>query len=876
MEDIDAEIIPNAPSSELLRDRRHSEMSFLHERSEYKVSFLHPDERPPAKVAVGVWEKKVKKYQRRCQSYSWIDWLGYFLPCVAWIKTYNVREWLFWDFLAGLSVAFMVIPQGMSYANLANLPAIFGLYGAFVPTLVYGIFGTCGQLAVGPVAVTSLLLGSGLQNLFNGQVNSSPNSPADPCLQDQYNRAAVQIAFMAGLIYSAVGFLGMGWIVNFLSRSVISGFMTAAATIILLGQVKYILGVTVAKVDPVQDQLTNLVNAVKVPGAFLWREFVMGGFFIVFLLFLRWAGNRTFRGYRLVLLGAMGPLLVTIIGTASMNIFKWYEVFPITSTTTTAVVKNVTNSTALTLAAYCSTILNSTNVTAAALSMNTTLYTPSNCTSNSTKTSSTTNSTSNSTKANTTTTSSTSSNGTNSCASAMYTCLNGNLSCFQQAKTTFAATTCVSNITGCVTTATACLTASTCVIKVPKANKTTNPLIKPVGAIPQGMPNFTAGWFFPMSNFGSEIVLAIIICMVDICESISIAKAMALRRHYEIDGGKELRGLGIANVLGSLFNCYTTTGSFSRSSVSFSVGSHTPLASFITGMVMLFVLLFLTPLFTNMPQNVQGAIIIVAVLGLMDFGEAWFLFKVSKVDFLVWLVAWLCTMFLGVEIGIGISVGCSILLLVMHTAFPTVRMLGCLPNTAMYRCIKQYPEAKPVDGILILRVDAPLYFANVQYVKEWIRRRLRKCQERNLSPPISFVIIDLSAVSVMDATAIHFFLDLIFTMKQQKISMQLVNPTWKVLQVLKDSGVLEQLDENAVHVVTHDAVLYAKDLLSSEASSRSIRSTPDCQPAATPSLEQHNESNDVIVEPAVGTVEIITEGTPPPSIAGSPIVSGAF
>ena len=144
MEDVDTEILPNAPSAELLRDRRPSEISFLHERSEYKVSFLHPDERPPAKVALGVWEKKLKKYQRRCQSYSWVDWLGYFLPCIGWIKNYNVRQWLFWDLLAGLSVGFMVIPQGMSYANLANLPAIFGLVWLF--TIVYFSFSFCLQL----------------------------------------------------------------------------------------------------------------------------------------------------------------------------------------------------------------------------------------------------------------------------------------------------------------------------------------------------------------------------------------------------------------------------------------------------------------------------------------------------------------------------------------------------------------------------------------------------------------------------------------------------------------------------------------------------------------------------------------------------------
>jgi hypothetical protein len=111
-------------------------------------------------------KEQKEQYKKEVEGFSWYDWLAYFIPCFRWLKTYKWKEWLLWDVLAGLSVGAMVIPQGMSYANLAGLPQVYGLYGAFVPCLVYSLLGSSRQLSVGPVAVTSILLGNGLESLF--------------------------------------------------------------------------------------------------------------------------------------------------------------------------------------------------------------------------------------------------------------------------------------------------------------------------------------------------------------------------------------------------------------------------------------------------------------------------------------------------------------------------------------------------------------------------------------------------------------------------------------------------------------------------------------------------------------------------------------
>ncbi len=135
------------------------------------------------------------------------------------------------DLIAGLTVGVMLVPQGMAYALLAGLPPVFGLYAALVPQIIYAMMGTSRQLSVGPVAMDSLLVASGLAALNLSGI-------------DEYLSMAIFLAFFMGLIQIILGLLRMGFLVNFLSKPVISGFTSAAAIIIGLSQLKYLLGVS--------------------------------------------------------------------------------------------------------------------------------------------------------------------------------------------------------------------------------------------------------------------------------------------------------------------------------------------------------------------------------------------------------------------------------------------------------------------------------------------------------------------------------------------------------------------------------------------------------------------------------------------------------
>ncbi|RXG32588.1 SulP family inorganic anion transporter [Leeuwenhoekiella marinoflava] len=178
-----------------------------------------------------------------------------YFPILSWLPNYK-KSYLSGDISAGITVGIMLIPQGMAYAMIAGLPPVFGLYAALIPQVIYAIMGTSRQLAIGPVAMDSLLIASGLGALSLTGIN-------------EYISMAIFLALFIGVIQVLLGFLKMGFLVNFLSKPVISGFTSAAALIIGITQLKHLLGISVTSNRTLQiiqqtlDQL-DLINPVAV------------------------------------------------------------------------------------------------------------------------------------------------------------------------------------------------------------------------------------------------------------------------------------------------------------------------------------------------------------------------------------------------------------------------------------------------------------------------------------------------------------------------------------------------------------------------------------------------------------------------------------
>ena len=152
------------------------------------------------------------------------------------------------DFIAGITVSVLLIPQGMAYALIAGLPPIYGLYAALSPQIIYALLGTSKQLAVGPVAMDSLLVAAGLGSI--GILGP-----------EEYIQSAILLAFLMGAIQFLLGLFKMGFLVSFLSKPLIKGFTSGAAIIIGLSQVKHILGISLHQSNKIQVLAISLVNS---------------------------------------------------------------------------------------------------------------------------------------------------------------------------------------------------------------------------------------------------------------------------------------------------------------------------------------------------------------------------------------------------------------------------------------------------------------------------------------------------------------------------------------------------------------------------------------------------------------------------------------
>ena len=158
------------------------------------------------------------------------------IPILSWLPSYK-KAALSGDLSAGLTVGVMLIPQGIAYAMIAGLPPIYGLYTAMTPQVIYAIFGTSRQLSVGPTAMDSLIVAAGITSIATFGTAGTEN----------YIAAAIMLAFLMGLMQLAFGIFKLGFLVNFLSKPVISGFTSAAAIIIGLNQLKHIFGIEIPR-----------------------------------------------------------------------------------------------------------------------------------------------------------------------------------------------------------------------------------------------------------------------------------------------------------------------------------------------------------------------------------------------------------------------------------------------------------------------------------------------------------------------------------------------------------------------------------------------------------------------------------------------------
>ncbi|KAJ4750366.1 sulfate transporter 1 [Rhynchospora pubera] len=301
----------------------------------------------------------------------------------------------------------------------------------------------------------------------------------------------------------------------------------------------------------------------------------------------------------------------------------------------------------------------------------------------------------------------------------------------------------------------------------------------------------------------------IITGVIALAEGIAVGRSFAMYKNYQIDGNKEMIAFGMMNIVGSLTSCYLTTGPFSRSAVNYNAGCKTAMSNVVMAIAVMITLLFLTPLFHYTPLVVLSAIIISAMLGLIDYEAAIHLWHVDKIDFCVCLGAYLGVVFGSVEIGLVVAVTISILRVLLFIARPRTTVLGNIPNSMVYRRVDQYPIAQSIPGIFILHIDAPIYFANASYLRERISRGIDD-EEDVLKTKgrtnLQYVILDLGAVGSIDTSGISMLEDLKKNLDRRGLQLVLANPGSEIMKKLDKSKVLEGIGHEWIFLTVAEAV----------------------------------------------------------------------
>lgn len=553
-----------------------------------------------------------------------------FFPFLDWLPKYTKSNFGK-DIVAGLTVGIILIPQGMAYAMIAGLPPVYGLYASVFPVLVYAFLGTSRQIAVGPVAMDSLLVAAGLGTLAITGV-------------ENYILMALFLSFLVGVFQLSLGLLRMGFLVNFMSKPVISGFTSAAAMIIIFSQLKHLLGADIVSSNKFHILVINTFQNLSYTNSYDLGIGLAG--IAIILSFKKW-----FRKFPAI-------LVVVVLSTVIVYFFD----------------------------------LESYNV-------------------------------------------------------------------------------------------------------------------QVVGKVPAGLPSFQPP-SFSWEKVKQIWPIAMTLAFLGYLEAISIGKAFEEKNKVEtIDPNQELVALGSANIVGSFFQAYPVTSSFSRSAINFEAGAKTTVASVISVIMVVLTLLFLTPLFYNLPKAALASIIMVSVFGLINLSYPKYLWKQHKDEFSVLLLTFLITLSVGIVQGIIIGVLSALLLMVYRTSKPHFVELGKIKGSDYYKNVNRFGDEVEIrEDLLIVRFDSQLYFGNTAYFKSQLFKYIRA-----KGPKLKAVILNAEAINYVDASASNMLIHVIDEVHKMDIQFFIAGAIGPTRDIIFSSGIVNWLDKAYLFVKIKEAVEYYDD-----------------------------------------------------------------
>ncbi|CAG9824561.1 unnamed protein product, partial [Phaedon cochleariae] len=543
------------------------------------------------------------------------------IPILDWLPRYNA-SCVVGDFIAGITVGLTLIPQGLAFHSIVGLPPEYGLYSSFIGSFIYIVFGSCKDVPFGPSATNAFLTAQAVAGRGPEHV--------------------ILLSFLSGIVQLLMGFFGLGFIIDFVSGPVSSGFTSAVSLIIVTSQMKDILGIT-ASGDTFITAWKSIIS--EIHNTNLW-DAVMGFSCIFLLLVMRVIGST-----KLKVEDEVKPKLYQTI----FNKITWF-------------IGTGRNAILVLICGYIGFIY----------------------------------------------------------------CSIG------------------------------------------------EPPFRVIGNVPEGLPAFripsfgfqkvqngtmeSFSFFEMVSNLGSGII---IVPLVGLMEDIAVCKAFANGK--TVDATQELIAMGLCNIGNSFVQGYPGTGALARGAVNNASGVRTPLGGLYTGILVITSLLFFTPYFYYIPSAVLGAVIIAAVVFMVEFKVVKPMWKSKKSCFVVFCATFIACLILRLEIGILVGVGINILFILYHAARPKL----------------SFENLKTPDGVeyLMLTPDRCLIFPSVDYV----RNLVLKYSKRQGIP----VVIDCTHIYGADYSAARV-IDMLtndFTSRNQPLFFVNLKPSvYSVFEGLSPKG----------------------------------------------------------------------------------------
>lgn len=327
--------------------------------------------------------------------------------------------------------------------------------------------------------------------------------------------------------------------------------------------------------------------------------------------------------------------------------------------------------------------------------------------------------------------------------------------------------------------------------------------IAAVGAIPSGLPSFRIP---DVSIIDMKAILPTIITLslIGYLETISIGKTIRdqYQEDYVIDTNREFIALGFGNILGGLFGAMPSTAGFSRSAVNARAGAKTNLANVISSVVVLIVLGFLTEYIQGLPVFILSSIIIVSVLGLLEWGYVLELYKKYRTGFYLYALTLVAALVLGVVEGILIGAGLSVLMVLKRITRPHQAILGRLPNTTDYRNVKRFEQIETREDVLVFRHDGELFFATADVFKERLLELVKK------SPDARLLILEIGSVSYIDYAGMQTLQEIVSKLNKSGVGVYFSSIIGPVRDALYKAGFTAEVGEDHFFTSVHDACQY--------------------------------------------------------------------